>query len=80
MTSHLMQTTRIAVLIEADTKQLAELMQAIALIVGFAFVVFSLARPAIIFTADFVEAATFTGKVMGIIVSALLFGFCGVKL
>ena len=81
MTSRLMQTTaRVAILIEADTRQLAELATALTTLVSLLLTIGGAIKPVITFAADFVEAATFTGKMMGIVVIALAYGFVGVRI
>jgi hypothetical protein len=81
MTARLMQTTaRVAILIEADTRQVIELTAALVTILNALLTIGGAIKPIVTFAADFVEAATFTGKMMGIVVSALAYGFVGVRI
>jgi hypothetical protein len=70
-----MQTTRIAILVEADTRQVTELVTALVTLLNLLLAIGNLAKPVVIFAADFAEAAIFTGKVLGIVASALAYGF-----
>jgi len=81
MTARLMQTTaRVAILIEDDTRQLTELATALVTLFNALLTIGSVIKPVVIFATDFAEAASFTGKVMGIAVSALAYGFVGVRI
>jgi hypothetical protein len=76
MSRALMQsTTRIAIHVETDTAQVTQLLQAITVLVGLLFAVGNLVRPVVIFAADFVEAATFTVKVLTIGFNSFAYGF-----
>ncbi len=68
------QTTRVAILLEDDTRNLAELLTAVAALVGLVLAVAVFVKPAVILAADVVEALDFTVKVMTIGITALLFG------
>ncbi len=72
-------TTRVAVMIEDDTGNIAEWVNALTILLGALLVFAAWVKPAVVFSADVVEAATFTGKVLAICFSALAFGL-GVRL
>jgi len=68
------QTIRVAILLEDDTYNVAELLIAVAALVGLVQAVAVFVKPAVILAADVVEAVDFTVKVLTICVTALLFG------
>ncbi|MCG3208337.1 MAG: hypothetical protein FOGNACKC_01940 [Anaerolineae bacterium] len=75
----LAHTTRIAVLVETDIPRVAELVNALAVLVGLLFALVTLLKPVILFVADFVTAADFTLTLFSIMVRSVAFGL-GVRI
>lgn len=74
MNSTLMHTTCIAILVEADTAQITELIKVLLALFNLLFTVWSWITPVVIFAADIVEAASFTAKMLTIGFNSLLLG------
>ncbi len=79
MTTALAHTVKIAVMIESDTAQVAEWVNALTVLIGALLALAGWLKPALLFAADFTEAANFTAKIMAIGFNALAFGL-GVRI